>query len=107
MRWQLSAGDRRRVSSALLAFFALCCLAETQSSVHRKFEYKLSFKGPHLVQKDGTIPFWEHFGSMYSFLMVAICYLKLPIVIDVMNVNKEVVASVKFSGAGVIRHYFV
>jgi mannose-binding lectin 1 len=29
----------------------------------RRFEYKLSFKGPHLVFKDGTIPFWEHGGS--------------------------------------------
>jgi len=28
----------------------------------RKFEYKLSFKGPHLVQRDGTIPFWQHGG---------------------------------------------
>lgn len=29
----------------------------------RRFEYKLSFKGPHLIFKDGTIPFWEHGGS--------------------------------------------
>lgn len=29
----------------------------------RRFEYKLSFKGPHLVFKDGTIPFWTHSGS--------------------------------------------
>lgn len=29
----------------------------------KRFEYKLSFKGPHLVFKDGTIPFWEHSGS--------------------------------------------
>ena len=29
----------------------------------RRFEYKLSFKGPHLVFKDGTVPFWEHSGS--------------------------------------------
>ena len=32
---------------------------------HKKFEYKLSFKGPHLVQRDGTIPFWEHGGRKY------------------------------------------
>lgn len=31
----------------------------------KRFEYKLSFKGPHLVFKDGTIPFWEHSGSKY------------------------------------------
>jgi mannose-binding lectin 1 len=31
--------------------------------IQRRFEYKLSFKGPHLVFKDGTIPFWEHSGA--------------------------------------------
>jgi len=29
----------------------------------RRFEYKLSFKGPNLVFKDGTVPFWEHSGA--------------------------------------------
>jgi len=29
----------------------------------RRFEYKQSFKGPHLVNKQGSIPFWKHFGS--------------------------------------------
>ena len=29
----------------------------------RRFEYKLSFKGPHLVQGDGVVPFWQHGGS--------------------------------------------
>lgn len=33
---------------------------------HRRFEYKLSFKGPHLVQRDGSIPFWEHGGRKYE-----------------------------------------
>lgn len=28
-----------------------------------RFEYKLSFKGPHLTQKDKGIPFWEHGGD--------------------------------------------
>ncbi|NXC74815.1 LMAN1 protein, partial [Anhinga anhinga] len=30
---------------------------------HRRFEYKFSFKGPHLVQADGTVPFWVHTGN--------------------------------------------
>ena len=30
---------------------------------HRRFEYKYSFKGPHLVQSDGSVPFWAHAGS--------------------------------------------
>uniref|UniRef100_A0A3B5KYE0 Lectin, mannose-binding, 1 n=1 Tax=Xiphophorus couchianus TaxID=32473 RepID=A0A3B5KYE0_9TELE len=30
---------------------------------HRRFEYKYSFKGPHLSQSDGGIPFWIHSGN--------------------------------------------
>lgn len=30
---------------------------------HRRFEYKYSFKGPHLTQSDGSIPFWVHTGN--------------------------------------------
>ncbi|XP_074211584.1 protein ERGIC-53 isoform X2 [Camelus bactrianus] len=30
---------------------------------HRRFEYKYSFKGPHLVQSDGAVPFWAHAGN--------------------------------------------
>ncbi|XP_032278651.1 protein ERGIC-53 [Halichoerus grypus] len=33
------------------------------ASPHRRFEYKYSFKGPHLVQSDGTVPFWAHAGN--------------------------------------------
>ncbi|XP_077203021.1 protein ERGIC-53 [Paroedura picta] len=32
-------------------------------SPHRRFEYKYSFKGPHLVQADGSVPFWLHTGN--------------------------------------------
>lgn len=31
--------------------------------LNRRFEYQLSFKGPHLVQLDGSIPFWDHYGG--------------------------------------------
>lgn len=30
---------------------------------HKRFEYKYSFKGPYLAQKDGTVPFWEYEGN--------------------------------------------
>lgn len=33
---------------------------------HRRFEYKYSFKGPHLSQSDGSIPFWIHTGSKFG-----------------------------------------
>uniref|UniRef100_A0A8C1ZEL2 Lectin, mannose-binding, 1 n=1 Tax=Cyprinus carpio TaxID=7962 RepID=A0A8C1ZEL2_CYPCA len=34
-----------------------------EDSPHRRFEYKFSFKGPHLTQSDGRIPFWIHSGN--------------------------------------------
>ncbi|XP_065662210.1 protein ERGIC-53 isoform X2 [Hydra vulgaris] len=30
---------------------------------HSRFEYKLSFKGPHIATKQGAVPFWAHYGS--------------------------------------------
>ncbi|XP_053621298.1 protein ERGIC-53 [Plodia interpunctella] len=36
--------------------------ANTQT-VHRRFEYKYSFKPPYLAQKDGSVPFWEYGGN--------------------------------------------
>lgn len=38
----------------------------SNSAVHRRFEYKYSFKPPYLAQKDGTVPFWEYGGSKYT-----------------------------------------
>ncbi|XP_055487028.1 protein ERGIC-53 [Leucoraja erinacea] len=37
-------------------------VAATDSQT-RRFEYKYSFKGPHLVHNDGSIPFWMHTGN--------------------------------------------
>ncbi|KAL0965900.1 hypothetical protein UPYG_G00287490 [Umbra pygmaea] len=37
--------------------------ASTDERPHRRFEYKYSFKGPHLSQADGSIPFWVHSGN--------------------------------------------
>lgn len=34
-------------------------------NVHKRFEYKYSFKPPYLAQKDGSVPFWEYGGSKY------------------------------------------
>lgn len=37
--------------------------------VHRRFEYKYSFKPPYLAQKDGTVPFWEYGGCKYRAML--------------------------------------
>lgn len=44
------------------------------SDVFRRFDYKLSFKGPHLVVMDGSIPFWEYGGRKYMLLLEVWCY---------------------------------
>jgi mannose-binding lectin 1 len=35
----------------------------TGQAIHRRFEYKYSFKPPYLAQKDGTVPFFEYSGN--------------------------------------------
>lgn len=32
-------------------------------AAHRRFEYKFSFKGPHLSLPNGAVPFWDHYGD--------------------------------------------
>lgn len=54
------AAEVRWLSSALLLGFLI---VGTLSEVHKKFEYKHSFKPPYLAQKDGSVPFWEYGGS--------------------------------------------
>lgn len=34
------------------------------SSIDRRFEYKYSFKGPHLTYQQGGIPFWTPYGDV-------------------------------------------
>ncbi|OXB77153.1 UNVERIFIED_CONTAM: hypothetical protein H355_014724 [Colinus virginianus] len=64
----MAARARRVVAlSALVAAVLLglgrAAAAEGSAGPHRRFEYKYSFKGPHLVQADGTVPFWAHTGN--------------------------------------------
>ncbi|GCC19928.1 hypothetical protein chiPu_0018627 [Chiloscyllium punctatum] len=47
----------------LFAWLPAPILSLKPVSAHRRFEYKHSFKGPHLVLQDGTIPFWTHHGN--------------------------------------------
>ncbi|RUS83961.1 hypothetical protein EGW08_008267 [Elysia chlorotica] len=47
-----------------LSLLFLCLAIHALGQAPKKrFEYKLSFKGPHLVQRDNTVPFWEYFGD--------------------------------------------
>ena len=50
-------------SVGFLLFLFRLSVASVPSERHVKFQYKHSFKGPHLVNKDGAIPFWNHGGS--------------------------------------------
>ncbi|XP_053706615.1 protein ERGIC-53 [Synchiropus splendidus] len=60
-----------RASVFVLTFLAALILHDSVADVappsdtptHRRFEYKYSFKGPHLSQTDGSIPFWIHTGN--------------------------------------------
>lgn len=79
IRQQPNRSEKMAVSMAKLLSAQRCVLlvaalfhcsvrGETGSEEppHRRFEYKYSFKGPHLTQSDGTIPFWVHTGSKFS-----------------------------------------
>lgn len=67
--WKSSAMMHSATLLSIIAILLCCCsLLESQASyatdpAHRRFEYKYSFKGPYLAQKDGTVPFWEYSGS--------------------------------------------
>ena len=50
-----------RILKLLSVLMVLCHCQEAQ--LNKRFEYKHSFKGPHLVQKDRTVPFWTYVGS--------------------------------------------
>ncbi|CAG5130562.1 unnamed protein product [Candidula unifasciata] len=49
--------------SLCLVFLINVSLFVSAQAPKRRFEYKLSFKGPHLVQRDNSVPFWEYFGD--------------------------------------------
>ncbi|XP_072173780.1 protein ERGIC-53-like [Diadema setosum] len=54
---------RYEVISFSIFLLALAISCGYGQSPFRKFEYKYSFKGPHLIQKDETVPFWQYGGS--------------------------------------------
>ncbi|XP_040270578.1 protein ERGIC-53-like [Bufo bufo] len=46
----------------LLSLLVSCFIAQDVPA-HSRFEYKYSFKGPHVTLPDGTVPFWETYGD--------------------------------------------
>jgi hypothetical protein len=60
-----------RVLLLICSFFQY--LADDSQRVNR-FEYKFSFKGPHLVNKNGQVPFWTVGGSKYICTIVLLLF---------------------------------
>jgi hypothetical protein len=57
------------VVSALLHSFLLGWAEGTLpvlENVHSKFQYKHSFRAPHIMDSNGNIPSWIHGGSEYD-----------------------------------------
>jgi len=51
------------ISCLIINVFSYTDPSTTNPQLVKRFEYKLSFKGPHLSFKDGTVPFWSFGGS--------------------------------------------
>jgi len=58
-----SARQPQLVSRLLLLVVAALCVVVAGQGVHKRFEYKFSFKPPYLAQKDGSVPFFEYAGN--------------------------------------------
>lgn len=55
---------RRFIVVLFLAHSAVGLLPELHE-VHSKFDFKHTFKGPHLVDSKGNISFWNYGGSKF------------------------------------------
>ncbi|MEE6457937.1 hypothetical protein FKM82_000110 [Ascaphus truei] len=63
--------EQRRAAAGLCTLLLFCSWRltgasggqEAEAPPHRRFEYKYSFKGPYLMQSDGSVPFWTHSGN--------------------------------------------
>lgn len=51
---------------SLINVFSYSDPSVTNPELLKRFEYKLSFKGPTLAFKDGTVPFWTFGGSKFN-----------------------------------------
>lgn len=70
----VNMGIRAQFSYPISALFIILSISYVSANlVHKKFEYKYSFKPPYLAQKDGSVPFWEYGGSKLKYLLHVGC----------------------------------
>jgi len=66
-------------------YFFLCFLnIFAEEGRHTRFEYKHSFKGPHLVNKQGHIPFWNYYGSKIAIYLSS-SYILFVLLLDLLS----------------------
>jgi hypothetical protein len=56
------------IYSSIILIYAYTDPSVINPQLAKRFEYKFSFKGPHLAFKDGTVPFWTFGGSKLYFI---------------------------------------
>jgi len=56
-------GQPQLAARLLLILIGALCVLVAGQGVHKRFEYKFSFKPPYLAQKDGSVPFFEYAGN--------------------------------------------
>jgi len=64
MAWAPVGGVRLNLKVLIItATLVAICGQSPQVKVHKRFEYKYTFKPPYLAQKDGSVPFFEYSGN--------------------------------------------
>jgi mannose-binding lectin 1 len=64
MAWAPEGGVRLNLKVLIItATLVAICGQSPQVKVHKRFEYKYTFKPPYLAQKDGSVPFFEYSGN--------------------------------------------
>lgn len=58
------------MQTRLSLVFILFLIQTSRAELLKRFEYKHSFKGPHLVQKDRSVPFWTYIGSKFLLFVI-------------------------------------
>jgi len=64
MAWASEDGVRLNLKVLIIAAtFLTLCEQSPQDKMHKRFEYKYTFKPPYLAQKDGSVPFFTYSGN--------------------------------------------